>query len=148
MFGGSDKPSKSGAVDTLVGRQTEVLGDISFAGGLHVDGVVKGKVIAEGTDAMLSVAETGRIEGDVQVPHLLLNGVIEGDVHAMERITISGRGRVNGNVYYKLIEMSSGASINGQMVHESHSNEPEAASNPAAKRAKVVNLAHSEEVGE
>lgn len=119
MFGGKETQRNAAAVDTLIGRQTEIHGDVRFAGGLHLDGTIKGKVIADGNDATLSVAETGRVEGDVRVPNLVLNGVVEGDVHTTQRITISGRGRVNGNVYYKVIEMSSGATINGQMVHES-----------------------------
>ena len=67
---------------------------------------------------MLSVSETGSIEGDVRVPHVNLNGTVQGDVHAGERLQLSAKARVNGNVYYKLIEMASGATVNGQMVHE------------------------------
>lgn len=140
MFGAKDNHQKSGgSVDTLIGRQTEIHGDVRFAGGLHLDGTIKGKVVADGNDAVLSIAETGRVEGDVRVPNLVLNGVVEGDVHATQRLSLSGRGRVNGNVYYKLIEMSSGATINGQMVHESR----EQAALTHDKR-KVVSLAGDE----
>ena len=116
----SNKPAKSGtSVDTLVGRQTELQGDIRFSGGLHVDGVVKGKIIADSDkNATLSVSESGRIEGDIRVPNLVLNGVVEGDVHATQRISLSPHAKVNGDVYYKIIEMSSGAMVNGQLVHE------------------------------
>ncbi len=108
-------------VDTLVGRNTQILGDVRFSGGLHVDGVVKGKIIAIDDDpsATLSVSEGGRVEGDVRVPHLILNGIIEGDVHATQRIVLSPKARVNGNVFYTVLEMSGGATVNGQLVHES-----------------------------
>ena len=107
-------------VDTLVGRNTQILGDVRFSGGLHVDGVVKGKVIADEDDsAMLSISEEGRVEGGVRVPHLVLNGMIEGDVYVTQRIVLSPKARVNGNVYYKVLEMSGGATVNGQLVHES-----------------------------
>ncbi len=107
-------------VDTLVGRNTQVLGDIRFSGGLHVDGVVRGKVLAdEDQSATLSISEEGRVEGDVRVPHLILNGTIEGDVHATQRIVLSPKARVNGNVFYRVLEMSGGATVNGQLVHES-----------------------------
>ncbi len=96
-----------------------ITGDVAFTGGLHVDGKVKGKVMAESDkNAVLSVSESGTIEGDVRVPHIVLNGSIEGDVHADQRITLSAKAKVNGNVYYRLIEMTSGAMVNGQMVHE------------------------------
>ncbi len=112
--------SNGASVDTLIGRQTELQGDIRFSGGLHIDGTVKGKIMADSDkNATLSVSESGRIEGDVRVPNLVLNGVIEGDVHATQRITLSANARVNGDVYYKIIEMNSGALVNGQLVHES-----------------------------
>ncbi|HUP91399.1 MAG TPA: polymer-forming cytoskeletal protein [Solimonas sp.] len=108
-------------MDTLIGRQTEILGDVHFSGGLHVDGKVKGKVIAN-TDkpASLSVSETGVIEGDVRVPNIVLNGAVSGDVHASEKLTLAPKARVTGNVYYKLVEMEGGALVNGQMLHEAH----------------------------
>lgn len=117
----NSKPAKtsSNSVDTLIGRQTELQGDIRFSGGLHIDGTVKGKIMADSDkNATLSVSESGRVEGDVRVPNLVLNGVVEGDVHATQRITLSPNAKVNGDVYYKIIEMSSGAMVNGQLVHE------------------------------
>lgn len=112
------KPTNN-AVDTLIGRQTELLGDVRFSGGLHVDGKIKGKVLAASDKtAVLSVSESGAIEGDVRVPHIVLNGTVVGDVHASERISLSVKARVTGNVYYKVIEMASGAAVNGQLVHE------------------------------
>ncbi|MCK5769786.1 bactofilin family protein [Algiphilus sp.] len=123
MLKNGKKPAQSGSnhstVDTLVGRQTELLGDITFTGGLHIDGTVKGKVSAGADkDALLSVSETGVIEGDVHVAHVVLNGSIHGDVHALGQLTLHSCARVNGNVHYRVMEMASGATINGQMVHE------------------------------
>jgi len=114
------KPAKAtSTVDTLIGRQSELTGDIRFAGGLHVDGKVKGKVMADSDkNAVLSISESGTVEGDIRVPHVVLNGTVEGDVHASQRITLSAKARVNGNVYYKLIEMTSGAMVNGQLVYD------------------------------
>ena len=112
------KPS-TGSVDTLIGRQTELSGDIRFSGGLHVDGKIKGKVLAAGDkSAVLSVSDAGVIEGDVRVPVIVLNGSVMGDVHASERISLSVKARVTGNIYYKVLEMASGAKVNGQLVHE------------------------------
>lgn len=122
MFGGNS--SKGGStssvgVDTLIGRQTEVLGDVRFTGGLHVDGKIKGKVIASADKASaLSVSEHGSIEGDVRVPNVVLNGTVIGDVHASHKITLAAKARVTGNVYYRIIEMEGGAQVNGQLVHD------------------------------
>ena len=117
MFGKGKKTSCS-RIDTVIGQQTRLEGDIRFTGGLHVDGTVKGNIIAEpGSDNVLTVSEKGRIEGDVQVPNLELNGAVEGDVHASERVELASHAKVTGNVYYNLIEMAMGAEVNGNLVH-------------------------------
>jgi cytoskeletal protein CcmA (bactofilin family) len=118
FWSGNEKPGAT-AVDTLIGRQTESHGDVRFSGGLHVDGKVVGKVIAlSDKNATLSVSEAGTVEGDVRAPTIVLNGQVSGDVHASEHISLGSKARVTGNVYYGIIEMTGGAKINGQMVHE------------------------------
>lgn len=121
MFGGSSSKGGDSVVDTLIGRQTEILGDVRFSGGLHVDGKIKGKVFAESSNkaASLSVSENGSVEGDVRVPNIVLNGRVTGDVHASEKIHLAAKARVNGDVYYRILEMEGGAEINGQLVRES-----------------------------
>lgn len=132
------KPTTS--VDTLVGRQSEITGDVRFAGGLHVDGKVKGKVMADSDkNAVLSISESGVIEGDIRVPHVVLNGMVEGDVYASQRITLSAKARVTGNVYYKLIEMASGAMVNGQLVYDGEGAD-KVTSMPAPKKSSVDDM--------
>ena len=117
MFGFGKKASCS-RIDTVIGAQTRLEGDISFSGGLHVDGVINGNIFAEsGSESVLTVSERGRIEGDVRVPNLVLNGAVEGDVHASERVELASHAKVTGNVYYNLIEMAMGAEVNGNLVH-------------------------------
>lgn len=107
-------------IETLVGRNTTLKGDIHFSGGLHIDGTIQGNVIADdGTSSILSLSEHGRIEGEVHVPVITLNGSVSGDVHASKSIELAPRASVNGNVYYKLIEMAMGAEVNGKLVHKS-----------------------------
>lgn len=137
--------STGSTVDTLVGRQTELQGDISFAGGLHIDGTVKGKVSASGDkEAVLSVSESGVIEGDVYVANVILNGSIHGDVHALGQLTLHSCARVTGNVHYKVMEMASGATVNGQMVHEVESER----GNVTAFESRSDSARRNEESGE
>lgn len=113
-------PRSTGTVETLIGRQTEIIGDVRFVGGLHLDGRIRGNVAAvSDKSAHLSISENGAIEGEVRVPMIVLNGAVTGDVYASEKITLGVKARVVGNVFYKLIEMQSGAQVNGQLVHES-----------------------------
>jgi len=116
MFG-SKKIKRNPDLDSLVGSNTRLCGDVHFSGGLHIDGVVKGNVIAEGDDSMVTTSERGRVEGNVHVHNIVLNGEVVGDVYALNHIELASNARVNGNVYYNLIEMAVGAEVNGNLVH-------------------------------
>jgi cytoskeletal protein CcmA (bactofilin family) len=116
---GKKSKSASAKVDTIIGQQTQISGDLHFSGGLHVDGYIKGNVIAnEGTTSVLTVSEHGRIEGDVLVPNVILNGSVTGDVHCVERIELAVKAKVTGDVHYNLIEMAMGAEVNGSLLHQ------------------------------
>jgi len=118
MWGNSKKPKQTANIDSLIGQNTEIRGDVIFSGGLHVDGKVKGNVIAaEGDDSMLTLSERGTIEGEVKVPNVVVNGTVIGDVHALSHVELAAQARVHGNVYYTLIEMAMGAEVNGNLVH-------------------------------
>ena len=126
MFGWG-KSTGCSSIDTIIGQHTCLKGDIHFSGGLHIDGKVEGKITAEpGVEAVLTVSEQGSIEGDVQVPNLVLNGSIVGDVHVSERVELASHARVTGNLYYSLIEMSMGSEVNGSLVHRAGSRQIEA----------------------
>jgi len=115
---GSGKKRRSATIGTLIGPGSEVLGDIKFQGGLHIEGTIKGNVIAENDGrSTLSLNEQGTIEGEVSVPFVVINGVVNGDVHGGEHVELASKARVTGNVYYNLIEMAIGAEVNGKLVH-------------------------------
>ena len=115
---------KDGAINTLVGADTRVHGDVEFTGGCLVDGYVKGNVKSVKDDnATLNISERGCIEGSVMVPNLLLNGTVKGDVKASKRVELGSNARVVGNVQYSLIEMAIGAEINGKLIHESEASQ-------------------------
>ena len=117
MFG--RKQRRHTVVDTLVGANTRISGDLNFEGGCHVDGTIKGNVSADPeSNSALSVSEDGNIEGGVTVPYVVLHGIVRGDVCAAQRVELGPTARVIGNVYYNLIEMAIGAEINGKLVHQ------------------------------
>lgn len=106
------------AIDTLIGPQVTLHGDLVFSGGLYVEGRIHGKVIAEeGAPAVLTLAEQGRIEGEIQVPVVIINGELQGDVYASERIELAAKARVLGNVHYRVVEMRAGATLTGRLIH-------------------------------
>lgn len=106
-------------IDTLIGQNTRMTGDVEFAGGLHIDGIVNGNIVAnQSTQCVLRISDKGLVEGNVNVPHVVLNGTVKGDVIANEKVELGASARVIGNVYYSLIEMAMGAEINGQLIHQ------------------------------
>ena len=118
MLSKGKRKHRSARIDTLVGEHTRVEGDVSFSGGLHVDGTVQGNVTApDDSESTLTLSENGQIEGDVRVPFIVLNGVVTGNVHASQRIELAPKARVTGDVIYNLIEMAMGAEVNGSLVH-------------------------------
>ena len=125
MFGKGEN-RKTTRMDTLVGPQSEVSGDVKFTGGLHIEGTIKGNVIAENDgNSLVQLSESGTIEGEVRAPFIVLNGVVIGDVHGGEHVELASKARVAGNVYYNLIEMAVGAEVNGKLVHtQSSDDEP------------------------
>ena len=113
----SDKPCNT--IDTLVGAKTELKGDISFTGGLRVDGKVRGNITAKGDgNSTLVLSEHAVVVGNVTVPHIITNGSIKGNVRAVERIELQPKAEIAGDVYYKVIEMALGAVVNGNLVRE------------------------------
>lgn len=117
MSKSSEKPCNT--IDTLVGVKTEIKGDIVFSGGLRVDGKIRGNITAEGDgSSTLVLSEHAEVVGNIQVPHMILNGKIKGNVHCSERIELQPEAEIVGDVYYKIIEMALGASINGSLLRE------------------------------
>jgi cytoskeletal protein CcmA (bactofilin family) len=114
MFNRDSKPLR---IDTLIAKSVTVQGDVAFAGGLHLDGRVAGDVRADSqAPASLSVSDTGSIEGSVEVTDLIMHGTIRGDIVARGRVVLGASARVEGNVYYGVIEMTLGAQITGKLV--------------------------------
>lgn len=116
MFG-NKKAKNSSELDSLIGANTKMVGDVHFSGGLHIDGTVKGNVIAEGDESLVTTSEKARIEGNVHVHNMVLSGEVIGDVYALKHIELAPNARVTGNVYYNLIEMAGGAEVNGSLIH-------------------------------
>jgi cytoskeletal protein CcmA (bactofilin family) len=133
MFKSKSKPQR---IDTLIGAGTRIIGDVHFSGGFHVDGHVKGNVDASpDSGAVLSVSDSGTVEGSVAVPNVILNGTVTGDILAHDRVELGATARVTGNVYYGLIEMEMGAEINGKLIHEPKKGTSAAKADPESKAA-------------
>lgn len=131
----SDQKNRSTVVNTLIGRGTTIDGDLQFSGNLNIEGTVKGNLTADNDESTLILSEQGRIQGEVRVSSMLLNGSIDGDVFASGKVELFEKARVCGDVYYNLLEMAVGAEVNGKLVRQKPAETPKpapVAAKPAA----------------
>ncbi len=110
------RKSKDPDIETLIGPGTRVEGHVLATGGVHVEGRVHGNVVAESGNAVLQIAEGAVVEGDVDVPRVVVHGEVRGDIRARDRIALGPKARVAGSVVYGVIEMAAGAVIQGRLV--------------------------------
>ncbi len=104
-------------ITTVIGADASIEGDLHFTGAIHVDGKVKGNILAQQNDrSTLVLSGQGVVEGDVRVPNIILNGKVVGDVYASQRVELAPDARVTGTLYYRLLEMAMGAEVNGQLI--------------------------------
>jgi cytoskeletal protein CcmA (bactofilin family) len=129
MFGNkANKPQNR--IDCLIGTGTTIEGNIIFRGGLRVDGHVHGNVhAAEDEAGTLVLSEQARIEGEIRVSHVVINGLVVGPVHASEYVELQAKANVTGDIHYRTFEMQLGAIVQGRLVYQ-----------PEAKSDKIVQL--------
>ncbi|MEO6800048.1 MAG: polymer-forming cytoskeletal protein [Rhodanobacter sp.] len=108
---------KNGSSETsLIARGTVIRGDLRFSGALHLDGRIEGTVLAEGDDALFTLSEHGEVQGEVRVPHAVINGHIIGDLHVSVRLELAPLARIDGDLRYHTLEMAAGAQVNGRVA--------------------------------
>jgi cytoskeletal protein CcmA (bactofilin family) len=121
MFSNNRKnqaPSVGAIATSLIARGMTLRGDVQFSGTLHLDGTVEGSIHADaGGDGVLTISETGRVIGRIEVPHAVINGGVTGDIDVAERLELAPLARIDGDVQYQVLEMAAGAQVNGKMIH-------------------------------
>ena len=118
MWGNKRGSSAVAGGTTLISRETTFTGTIRFSGNLEIEGEVVGDVLAApGSDAVVRLVEAGRIQGEIHAPCVVINGTVEGAVHAAQHLELAHRARVTGDVHYHIIEMAAGAEVNGRLLH-------------------------------
>ncbi|NDP43604.1 MAG: polymer-forming cytoskeletal protein [Aromatoleum sp.] len=105
-------------IDSLIGAGTVVTGNVSFTGGLRIDGHVEGSVVsADGEPGTLVISELARIDGEIRVSHVVVNGSVNGPLTANDYLELQPKARVVGDVSYRTLEMHVGAVVQGRLNH-------------------------------
>lgn len=104
-------------IDCLVGVGTSLTGDLTFTGGLRIDGRVVGDVIVSPVHpGTLTIGDDGCVEGDVRVSHLIVFGRVCGSIYATGLVDLRANAQVAGDVHYGAIEMQKGAVVEGHLI--------------------------------
>ena len=105
-------------IDTLIGVDTRIEGNVHFSGGLRIDGSVFG-AITEPNDSpsTLILSEHGKVEGAITASKVVINGTVIGPAKATQFIELQTKARITGDVYYNSLEMHTGAVIEGKLVY-------------------------------
>ena len=122
MFGKRKKQSsiKMTQLSSLIADGVEITGDIVFAGGMRIDGRVKGNVIGRSHDgkppALLVLSANGRIEGSVRCGDAVINGAVIGDLEVEQLLELQSDARVSGTIKYRQLQLDVGASVEGRLL--------------------------------
>ncbi|WP_291988774.1 polymer-forming cytoskeletal protein [Candidatus Accumulibacter sp. ACC007] len=119
MFGQSKSGAPQNRIDSLIGAGTRLDGNLTFSGGLRVDGEVCGSISSDQAQAgTLVVSEQARVEGRISVSHAVINGTVVGPIVASDSLELLPNARVTGDVEYRQIEIQLGAIVEGRLVHQ------------------------------
>ena len=118
MFGNHKKSNPQNSIDSLIGAGARIEGNLSFSGGMRIDGQIRGNIRTEhGQSGTLVISEQARVEGEINVGHVVINGTVLGPVFANESLELLPNARVTGDVEYHKIEMQQGAIVQGRLIH-------------------------------
>lgn len=132
------KEGRSESGTTLVATNCELVGDVHFSDELLVNGIVKGNIYAQsGSKAVVRISEKGRVRGEIQVPRVIVNGKVFGDIRSDKHVELAAKAEVKGNVYYHLIEMVQGSRVDGHLVHLQDGKQEAAESKPPKAAEKL-----------
>jgi cytoskeletal protein CcmA (bactofilin family) len=87
-------------------------GDLEYSGRVRIDGTLIGSVKS---DDLLDIGAAGRIEGDIRVAQALVGGIIDGTLHATERVTLLETAVVRGVIVSPWLDVRAGAQIEAEV---------------------------------
>ena len=105
-------------IDSLIGAATRMDGNVVFQGGLRIDGQVRGDVVAaDGAAGLLVIGEHGRVDGNIVVVHLVVDGTVQGTATVSNLVELQAKARFSGELRYRAAEIHRGALVEGILTH-------------------------------
>jgi cytoskeletal protein CcmA (bactofilin family) len=114
---------KDGTMSGFVGGGTVLSGEAVFKGMLRVDGHLTGQINSE--NGTLIVSSGGRVDADINVATAKINGVVNGDIIARERLEFGRTAQVHGDIQTPVLVIEEGAIFEGNCRMKSIAAAPE-----------------------
>lgn len=113
-----DKKGKNCSLATLIGAGTLVDGNLTYSGGIHIDGTVLGDLAPENPDqtSQVWIGEKGIVKGSVRGTDVIVHGSVDGDIFANQSVTIGAKARVAGDVCYSELSVDGCSSVTGRFI--------------------------------
>jgi cytoskeletal protein CcmA (bactofilin family) len=118
----------------MIGAKVKISGDIQSSEDLLIEGEVHGTITLAENE--LTVGNSGRVKADVEAKAIRIEGSIEGDIVAHERVIITASGNVQGNLKSPRVVLEDGGRFKGSI---DMGGAQAGASAAAAKPAKAGN---------
>jgi len=108
--------NKQPPIKSLVAMGCQIEGNFSFVDGLRLDGALVGDIKGQvGRPSILVISESAVVTGAIQADHVIINGRVDGPVHANVMLELQPKARITGDVTYKVLEMHRGAMVDGRL---------------------------------
>lgn len=98
------------AIESTIGANTHIKGEIQGDGGLRIDGIVEGTIEITGN---LVITESAKVRAEIKANNVSIAGAVQGNVFA-NRVEIADTGRVWGDMTIKSLLINEGAYLRGQ----------------------------------
>ena len=131
---------------TVIGENCVIEGDVTFEKTIEVHGKIIGalKIAENCTSASLIIKKTGIVEGDVYGSDVVIEGEVVGNVSGKKEIKIENSAFISGNVYYDILDVQGGATINGNLIRNK-GKEPQKLENKSSAPVESIDKNESNE---
>ena len=107
---------KQPPIKSLVAHSCQIKGNFSFTDGFRLDGELIGNILGHADKpSILVISETAHVTGEIQADHVIINGQVDGPVHAHVMLELQPKAKITGDVTYKMLEMHQGAIVAGKL---------------------------------
>ena len=98
-------------LESIIGKNSDISGELNVSGTLRVDGMVHGKLNAE----CVIISETAMVKGDIKARAIIVGGKVEGNLIGEEMIEIKPKGIVLGEILTNKFFVIEGGTLNGRV---------------------------------